>query len=92
MSPEPHVHTAACRPPWRPWEPRQCERCGAWECQTGHIYAGCLRCGGTGSGNHPGHGDSGPTGAMRGPLLCWPCFTAWRSERNFDARQEALGL
>ena len=87
-----HEHDASCRPSCRPWEPRRCESCGAWECQTGSVYCGCVRCGGTGGGwpEHAGHGPSGPTGAMRGPLLCWPCFQAWEA-RMFPV-QQGLGL
>jgi hypothetical protein len=87
-----HVHVAACRPGWRPWEPRSCEWCGALECVTGFVFAGCRKCLGTGGGRpeHPGHGPSGPIGDMRGPLLCRDCFAAWRAQGG--GGQRGLGL
>ena len=82
----PAIVKASCAP----WPPRHCEACGACEATTGRVYAGCLRDGETGGGWHAGHGPEGPTGAMRGPTLCWPCFQAWR-DRMFP-KQEGLGL
>lgn len=87
-----HVHDAACRPPWRPWPPRECSACGALECVVGSMFVGCQRCGETGGADHPGHGAEGPVGDMKGPLLCLPCFDAWLRLRGLDASQQGLGL